>query len=144
VSDDGAGTQGSVARREHRHRIRVRYAESDQMGFAHHANYVVWLEEARIEWLRAVGLSYRELEAQGVLMPVIEVGITYKRSFRFDDDVELVTRAEVLGRTRVSFATRIQLHGEDSARAEGRVVIAAVNREGRPQRIPDDLVRLLA
>jgi len=128
---------------EHRHRIRVRYVESDQMGFAHHSAYVAWLEEARIEWLRTVGQSYRELEAQGVLMPVIELGLTYKQSFRFDDEIALITSAEVLGRTRVAFTTRFTLASEDTLRAEGRVVIAAVNREGRPQRMPEALIGLL-
>jgi acyl-CoA thioester hydrolase len=128
---------------EHRHRIRVRYVESDQMGVAHHSAYVAWLEEARIEWLRTVGQSYRELEAQGVLMPVIELGVTYKRSFRFDDEIALVTSAEVLGRTRVAFTTRFQLAGEDEVRAEGRVVIAAIGRDGRPQRIPAALAATL-
>lgn len=129
---------------EHHHRIRVRYVESDQMGFAHHSAYVAWLEEARIEWLRALGLSYRELEAQGVLMPVIELGLTYRRSFRFDDEIALLTTAEVLGRTRVAFSTRFRLAGDEAVRAEGRVVIAAVARDGRPQRIPADLAATLA
>ncbi len=129
---------------EHRHRIRVRYVESDQMGLAHHSAYVAWLEEARIEWLRTIGQSYRELEADGVLMPVIELGLTYKQSFRFDDEIALLTTAEVLGRTRVAFTTRFMLASQDEVRAEGRVVIAAVNREGRPQRIPAALVTILA
>lgn len=129
---------------EHRHRIRVRYVESDQMGVAHHSAYVAWLEEARIEWLRTVGQSYRELETAGVLMPVIELGVTYKRSFRFDDELDLVTSAAVLGRTRVEFMTRFLLAGESEVRAEGRVVIAAVGRDGRPQRIPAALVAILA
>ena len=128
---------------EHRHRIRVRYVESDQMGLAHHSAYVAWLEEARIEWLRSVGQSYRELEAQGVFMPVIELGLTYKQSFRFDDEIALITSGEVLGRTRVAFTTRFALASQDEVRAEGRVVIAAVNREGRPQRIPAALVATL-
>ena len=129
---------------EHRHCIRVRYVESDQMGVAHHSAYVAWLEEARIEWLRTVGQSYRELETAGVLMPVIELGVTYKRSFRFDDELDLVTSAAVLGRTRVEFMTRFLLAGESEVRAEGRVVIAAVGRDGRPQRIPAALVAILA
>lgn len=125
------------------HRIRVRYAESDQMGYAHHSAFVVWMEEARIEWLRAIGHSYRELEAQGVLMPVIEVQITYKKPFRFDDQVELTTEMVALGRSRVQFTTVFRLAGDDTIHAEGRVVIAAVGRDGRPQRMPAGVVATL-
>ena len=114
------------------------------MGLAHHSAYVAWLEEARIEWLRTLGQSYRDLESQGVFMPVIELALTYKQSFRFDDEIALVTSAEVLGRTRIAFTTRFLLATQDAVRAEGRVVIAAVNREGRPQRIPAGLVATLA
>jgi len=120
----------------HQHIIRVRYAESDQMGFAHHSTFVVWMEAARIEWLRSIGHSYRDLEAQGILMPVIEVQITYKKPFRFDDQVELATVIEALGRSRVQFSTIFRLLGNDAIHAEGRVVIAAVGRDGRPQRMP--------
>lgn len=121
---------------EHVHRLRVRYVESDQMGYAHHSAYVAWLEAARIEWLRGLGLAYRELEAAGTLMPVIEVQLAYKRPLRFDDEVELRTTAEALGPSRVQFTTRVVLAGEDVPRAEGRVVITSITREGRPQRMP--------
>lgn len=127
----------------HLHLIRVRYAESDQMGYAHHSAFVVWLEEARIEWLRLSGHSYRELEAQGVLMPVIEVQLTYRKPFRFDDQIALTTEAVALGRSRVQFTTLFRLVGSETVHAEGRVVIASVDREGRPQRIPTGLAKVL-
>jgi acyl-CoA thioester hydrolase len=127
--------------RSHRHTIRVRYGESDQMGFAHHGAYVTWLEEARIEWLRAAGTSYRELEASGVLMPVIECQVRYRKPLRFDDVVELETGIVESGPSRVTFATAIRSGGE--LRAEGRVTVAAVTREGRPTRLPAGLVELL-
>jgi len=116
--------------------FRIRYAESDQMGLAHHAAYVVWLEAARIEWLRAQGLSYRALEEQGVLMPVIELTISYRRPLRFDDEIELSTIAAVLGPSRVAFTTSVRLAGDATVRAEATVVVACVGRDGRPQRLP--------
>nr|MBA3710707.1 acyl-CoA thioesterase [Planctomycetota bacterium] len=119
-----AGAPEPVARthvRTHVQTIRVRYAESDQMGFAHHAAYVVWLEEARIAWLRAVGASYRDLEASGVLMPVIECSIRYRKSLRFDDLAELETAIAVLGPSRLSFTTVVRLDG--AVCAEGTVTI---------------------
>ncbi len=119
--------------------VRVRYAETDQMGVAHHGAYIPWFEEARIEWLRACGISYRDLERQGILMPVVEVANTYKRPLRFDDVAELVTSAEVLGPSRVRFSTEVRLQGEDMLRAEAQVTVAATTPEGRPTRLPPAL-----
>lgn len=124
---------------EHRHPVRVRYAESDQMGFAHHGAYVVWCEEARIEWLRARGRSYRELEEQGVLMPVVELALRYRRPSRFDDQLELATTAEALGPSRLRFTTVVRC-GEE-VRAEAQVTVAATGRDGRPTRLPAGLVQ---
>ena len=126
----------------HTHTIRVRYAESDQMGVVHHGAYVAWLEEARIEWLRSVGRSYRELEATGILMPVVELQISYKRSLRFDDIATLTTTAEAVGPSRLTFRTRIA-HGEVQC-AEAAVTVACVTREGRPTRLPTGIVELIA
>jgi acyl-CoA thioester hydrolase len=122
---------------QHIHRVRVRYAESDQMGVAHHSAYVPWCEEARIEWLRARGRSYRELETSGVLMPVIDLRIVYKRSLRFDDEATLTTTAEAVGPSRLIFRTQIH-HGETLC-ASAEVTVACVNREGRPVRLPSEV-----
>lgn len=124
------------------HAVRVRYAETDQMGVAHHAAYVAWLEEARIAWLRARGVSYRELEAGGLLLPVVELAIAYHRPARFDDVLHLRTRPELRGPARIAFRTRV-LRGEELL-AEATVTVAAVDARGRPQRLPPALRALLA
>jgi len=72
-------------------RLRVRYAETDAMGIAHHSAYVPWLEVGRVEWLRALGVSYAQLERDGYALPVIEVRLRYVRPARFDD--ALIVRA---------------------------------------------------
>ena len=123
---------------EHTHTIRVRYAETDQMGVAHHAAYVPWFEEARIEWLRAHQRSYRQLEAEGIFMPVIDMQVRYRRSLRFDDVVTLTTTATATGPTRICFTTRLML-GEALC-AEATITVAAVNSSGKPQRIPAGLL----
>lgn len=125
----------------HVHHIRVRYAESDQMGLAHHGAYVTWFEECRIEMLRQVGASYRELEAQGVLMPVVELNVRYKRSLRFDDIATCETSAVAKGPSRVVFTTIVK-HG-DQVCAEAEVTVAAVGRDGRPVRVPAEVVAKL-
>lgn len=118
----------------HTHLIRVRYADTDQMGVAHHAAYVVWLEEARIAWLRNIGILYKELEAAGTLMPVVDLRLSYRRPVRFDDELSMETRIVIPGPTRVEFHTRISLAG--NLCAEGQVTVAAVDRSGRPCRVP--------
>jgi acyl-CoA thioester hydrolase len=123
------------------HTIRVRYAESDQMGVAHHAAYIAWLEECRIELLRQVGASYRELEARGVLMPVVELTIRYRRSLRFDDVATFATTVDARSPSRVVFATTIS-HG-DQVCAEAQVTVAATGRDGRPMRVPAEVAVLL-
>src|SRR5579864_4628742 len=81
----------------HTARIRVRYAETDQMGIVHHANYYVWMEAARVELCRALGFQYRDMERDGVLLVVVESKCRYAGSARFDDEVAI--------RTEVSRAT---------------------------------------
>jgi acyl-CoA thioester hydrolase len=126
-----------------RFELRVRYAESDQMGVAHHGAYVAWFEAARIEWLRAHGQSYRELEAQGVLLPVFALSIEYQRAVRFDDVLDLTTDAHALGPSRLRFTTVLRLAGDPTPRATGTVTLATVNRDGRPIRLPAVLAALL-
>jgi acyl-CoA thioester hydrolase len=121
----------------HLHQIRVRYAETDQMGVAHHSACVAWLEEARIEWLRARGRSYRELETGGLFMPVVELSICYFKTLRFDDVATLSTTAVSPGPTRLTFTTSVLLG--DQPCLEGVVTVAAVDPSGRPVRIPPEL-----
>ncbi len=124
------------------HRIRVRYAETDQMAVAHHSAYVAWFEEARIAWMRSHGLSYREIETSGIMMPVIEVQISYRRPARFDDVLELVTTAKAAGPSRVVFTSVVSRGGEPLA--TGAVTVAAVDKAGKPVRIPAEILPLFA
>lgn len=120
------------------HTIRVRYGESDQMGVANHAAYVTWLEECRIELLRSLGASYRGLEESGVMMPVVELTVRYRRSLRFDDLATCETTAEAKGPSRVVFRTVVK--NGDVICAEAEVTVASVDRTGRPVRIPADVL----
>ena len=72
-------------------KLRVRFAETDQMGIAHHGAYVIWMEAARVEWLRGIGMNYRDLEAGGVSLAVSELQISYRHSAAFDDLLSVKT-----------------------------------------------------
>jgi acyl-CoA thioester hydrolase len=93
--------------------LRVRFAETDQMGIAHHAAYVVWLEAARVEWLRALGLRYRDLEDQGVSLAVTAVDVRYRQALRFDDRLRIDVALEEARSRRLRFGYRVVRLADD-------------------------------
>ncbi len=113
-----------------RTRLRVRYAETDQMGVAHHANYLVWFEAARTELLRASGCSYARFEAEGIFMPIIEAACRYHTAAHYDDLLEVECRLGKLTPARLELDYRVTRKG--SLIAEGRTVQAFVGPERRP------------
>ena len=128
-----------MTERPHTHRLRVRYAETDQMAVAYHANYLAWFEEGRTEWLRAAGQTYRGLEERGVLLAVTEVRIRYYRSARYDDLLQVTTRLVDRRRASLRFHYAIHRDGEAELLAEGETELACIDRGGRLQRLPPDL-----
>ena len=117
-------------------RLRVRYAETDQMGVVYYANYFVWFEVARTDWLRQSGWTYREMEAEGVSLPVIEAHCDYRQPSRYDDEIEVRTRASLISPIRVRFDYEV-IRQESVVAATGHTVHAAVDVNGRPCRLPD-------
>jgi acyl-CoA thioester hydrolase len=124
--------------------VRVRYAETDQMGIAWHGDYLAWFEVGRTDLLRGCGCTYRELEAQGLRLPVIEVQARYLRPALYDDVLEIHTRLTGVGGARVSFEYEVRRDGTEGPLATGSTSHAAIDLRGRPRRIPDDLRRRLA
>ncbi len=117
--------------------LRVRYAETDQMGVVYYAHYFVWFEVARAEVLRALGGTYRAMEDAGVFLPVIEAECHYRRPARYDDEVEVRATGRLVSPVRVEFQYEVFVKGESEPRASGRTVHAATDRAGRPCRLPD-------
>ena len=127
-------TSGTPSTRQSVSTVRVRYAETDQMGVAYHANYFVWFEVGRTDWLRTFGVSYRDLEAEGFLLPVIEAHCEYKASARYDDDLRITSTARLVSAVRVAFDYEIT--SPTATIATGRTVHATLDRHGRPVRVP--------
>ena len=98
--------------------LRVRFAETDQMGVAHHSAYVVWLEAARIEWLRDRGLDYRRLEEAGVALAVSALSVQYLKSSRFDDVLTIDAEMTELRSRRARFRYVIRRGDERVATAD--------------------------
>jgi acyl-CoA thioester hydrolase len=119
--------------------IRVRYAETDRMGYLHHANFFVYFEQGRTELLRAKGLSYRDVEDSGFLLVVVEIGCKFKRPAMYDD--ELILRTTVERVTHVKIVHRYEVLRDGVLLALGHSTLACVDREGRPQPLPAGLAR---
>ena len=118
-------------------RIRVRYAETDQMHVAYHANYFIWFEVGRTDLLRDLGWSYREMEAAGFGLPVIEARCAYHRPARYDDEIEIRTTGRLVSAVRMAFDYEAVRQGDQVVTASGHTMHAAVTPDGRPCRLPD-------
>jgi acyl-CoA thioester hydrolase len=124
--------------------LRVRYAETDQMGVVYYANYFVWFEVARGELLRTLGWTYREIEATGIFMPVIDAHCEYRQPARYDEDIEIRTEAQLLSPVKIAFRYEVRAGGRAGVTANGRTLHAAVDRNGRPRRLPDRIAEVFA
>ena len=117
--------------------IRVRYAETDRMGLLHHANYLVYFEQARTELLRGQGMTYKDLEDRGFLLVLTRVEVRYKRPARYDDLLTL--RTSVVRATLVKIEHKYEVWRDKELLAEGESTLACVDRDGRPQALPEFL-----
>ena len=117
-------------------RLRVRYAETDQMGVAYYANYLVWFEVARTDFLRHFGWTYREMEAGGVFLPVIEAHCEYKRPARYDDELVVETSGRLVSKVRLTFEYVMRVAGQTDVVATGYTAHAATDPAGKPCRLP--------
>ena len=123
--------------------VRVRYADTDQMGVTYHANYLVWFEVGRTDWLRGSGWTYRDMEEAGISLPVIEVFCQYHQPARYDDELEIRTRATALTPVRIRFDYQVVRLADGVAAASGHSVHAALNQAGRPCRLPARVLDML-
>jgi acyl-CoA thioester hydrolase len=115
--------------------IRVRYAETDRMGLLHHANYLVYFEQARTELLREQGLTYKDMEDKGFLLVLSKIEVKYKIPARYDD--LLTIRTIVMRTTPVRIEHRYEVLRDNQLIAEGSTTLACVDREGKIQALPD-------
>jgi acyl-CoA thioester hydrolase len=124
--------------------LRVRYAETDQMGVVYYANYFVWFEVARTDLIRSLGWSYREMEAAGVILPVIEATCQYRRPSRYDDELEIRTTGRLTTPVRVEFDYEVMIKGQTEPIATGRTRHAAITPDGKPCRLPSRIVEVFS
>jgi len=121
--------------RQHEIEIRVRYQETDPMGYLHHASYFTYFEIGRTELLRASGGSYRRMEESGLLAVVVDAQCRFHRPARYDDLLRLRTCVTRIGPAKIEHEYTVTRDGQTLA--TGRVKLALVNRQGEVQRVPD-------
>lgn len=121
--------------------IRVRYAETDAMGYLHHSNYLVYFEMGRTELLRLCGMSYRQMEQRGFFYVVARMEVRYRMPARYDDVITLTTTTTRISPVRIDHAYRVT-RGE-ALLTEGSSTLVCVNREGRPTPAAEDIFELM-
>jgi acyl-CoA thioester hydrolase len=113
------------------------------MGVVYYANYLVWFEVGRTEWLRDSGWNYRDAEQAGVLLPVIEAHCEYRQAARYDDEIEIATRASLLTPVRVRFDYEVTRVADITIAAVGHTIHAGVDTSGKPCRLPERVRELI-
>ena len=123
--------------------FRVRYGETDQMGVVYHGNYPQYLEMGRVEWLRVLGISYKEMEKSGIILPVISLNINYKKSAVYDD--LLTVRTILLKKPLVRIVFDYEIYNEKKELlAEANTVLAFMDaKKNKPIKCPDYILERL-
>ena len=122
--------------------IRVRYAETDQMGVVYYANYLVWCEIGRTDFMRSLGRAYAEVEAQGVRLAVSEATVRYRASARYDEWIDVRTRLIDSRSRALTFSYQI-VHRERGVLADATTSLVSLAQDGRVVALPTDLRGLM-
>lgn len=116
-------------------KVNVRYAETDQMGFVYYGNYAQYLELGRVALMKKAGISYRDLEEQGIGLPVKSLHIDYKKAARYDDEITILTQVKSMPSNRIRFDYSIFLENELLIEAETTLFFMSLS-SGKPMRPP--------
>jgi acyl-CoA thioester hydrolase len=120
--------------------LQVRFCETDLMGIVHHANYLVYFEAGRVDWLHRRGISYDVWTKQGIHLPVVESHLRYRKAARFDDVLVVETTCALLTRVTVRFDYRVLR--DEVLLCEGDTLLACVGDDLLPKRIPPEMAEV--
>lgn len=125
---------------QHAISLRVRYGETDQMGYCYYGNYAQYFEVGRVEALRSLGMSYKEMEEQGVMLPVSEFSVKYKAPAFYDDELKVITKITEVKGARIWFAYEIR-NQQDVLIATAETTLVFVNKENMtPRAAPEEFM----
>lgn len=117
-------------------KFRVRYGETDQMGIVYHGNYAQYFEMGRIEWLRNLGISYKKMEEEGIMLPVISLNLNYKKSALYDDVIQVTTKLKKIPSAKIEFDYVIE-NEDGEILTLGETTLAFIDiKTNRPMRCP--------
>ncbi len=119
--------------------FRVRYAETDQMGYAHHSNYLVWCEQARTDHMRGLGVGYKELEESGLLLPVVDAKLRYKSAARYDDLLSVSCWVREKNSRRVIFGYAVHRVEDNRLLATAQTSLMAIDSDHERTTIPESV-----
>jgi acyl-CoA thioester hydrolase len=123
--------------------IRVRYAETDQMGVVYHANYLVWFEVGRVEFLRQLGFSYKEMEQRdGCCIAVVDARCRYKSPARYDDEITVRTQLKNVRESLVHFGYELARAADGVLLAEGETTHVVIGPDLKKRAMPEKYLRL--
>ena len=123
--------------------LRTRYAETDQMGVVYYGNYPQYLELGRVEWLRAIGLTYKEMEAEGIMMPVVSLQIQYKKPALYDELITIRTKLKDLPSTKIEFDYEILNEKGELLSTANTILVFVDDKTFRPVRCPEKVLDLI-
>ena len=123
--------------------LRTRYAETDQMGGVYYGNYPQYLELGRVDWLRAIGLTYKEMEAEGLMMPVISLQIQYKKPALYDELITIRTKLKDLPSTKIEFDYEILNEKGELLSTANTILVFVDAKTFRPVRCPEKVLDLI-
>ncbi|GAA4885662.1 thioesterase family protein [Flaviramulus aquimarinus] len=123
--------------------IRVRYGETDQMGVVYHGNYALYLEMGRIEWLRKLGISYKSMEENGIMLPVVSLNINYKKSAGYDDVINVKTQLKNKPAAKIEFEYEITNQEGEILTIANTTLVFIDMKTNRPIRAPQYILDAL-
>lgn len=128
--------------REHQIQTRVRYAETDQMGVVYHGNYAQYFEMGRVEWLRNMGISYKFMEENGIMLPVVSLTINYKKPARYDDLLTIKTIMKKLSSVKIEFDYEITNESNELLTTGNSILVFVDMKTRRPTAPPEYILNL--
>ena len=129
--------------KSHISHVKVRYAETDQMGVVYHGNYAQYLEIARIDWLTALGISYKLMEANGIMLPVFEISFKFLKPATFDDTLKIETRLKEKPGVKITFDYSIFNEKEELLTTANTVLVFMDSETKRPIKCPENILQKL-
>ena len=128
----------------HQSTLFVRYAETDQMGFAHHANYAIWYELGRTEFVKKLGYTHSQLEQMGILTPILDLECHYHLAAYYEDELIVEVALTALSRVKMAFCYRIMRRADGKLLNTGKTVLGMIGRDLRPINVKKEFPKVYA